>query len=261
MMSFKQMFSFSNMGNLAQSKFQMSIEDSIAMFGCGCLTFAIFMQIFKRTKKSYMEKELSRQQEILREANDEHEKEMEKLAECYRIIRKMDLGKIKELESRCSDLLCAYRELEAKHNDLLSWYNHSTSGVSDSTLQEDEDLTSQTSDITESEEHEEIVEIQEVGRRTWTNKEKSDGTYQHELPDGLKIHMKSVKCKKTLSLTFRKAEQKENDIWIENETEKQHKNLNKARAAFFGEELTSKQSVWLCFRSEDGKTLRDIIEN
>jgi len=260
-MSFKQMFSFSNVGNLSQSKFQMSIENSIAMFGCGCITFAIFMQIFKRTKKLNMEKELSKQQELLSEVKDEHEKEMEKLAECYRIIRKMDLGKITDLESRCSALLCAYRELEAEHTNLVAWYNHSNNYETATPLHEDDECISQTSDITGSEEQEEIIDIHQVGRRIWSNKEKSDGTYQHELPDGLKIHMKSVKCKKTLSLTFRKAEQKENDIWIENETEKQHKNLNKARAAFFGEELISKQSVWLCFRSEDGKTLRDIIEN
>jgi hypothetical protein len=285
MMSFKQMFSFPNVYTLAQTKFQISFEDSVALFGCGCITFAILMQIRKITKKMHNESQLRRDlqllreekeenEELLRKERDEHEKEMDNTSECYRIIRAKDLRKINELESRCRDLRSSYEDLEDRYSDLLAEYNRIqyaltphdyTAGLSanQAEMQEQDDDAESEESLLFSE-IESIVEENEQPqmRRIWSNKEKYDGTYQHNLPDGFKAFMRSVKCGNTrMDVTFRKADSKENDRWIEQTTGNEYTSLNKARAAFFGQDLTSKQSVWLGFKdAETLRTLREVIE-
>jgi len=107
----------------------------------------------------------------------------------------------------------------------------------------------------ESKEEEQI----EMERRIWTNEEKANGTYSHKLPDGFQSYVNS--CNQTMNLTFRKGNTKEDDRWIINETGNEYTSLNQARADFFGDELKSKQSVWLHTRStKDGRSLREVIE-
>lgn len=242
------------------SKFEMSLAESLTLFGCGFVSYGILSKLLNKIKNVQLEREVRKLEALRREDEERFEQEMEQEAECFRIIRRNDLRKISILESQRVQLIASYRDLEEQNRELIYQMNEASASAS-------EDLSEITEQTLTEEDNEDVTEIEEplqnaiVTRRLWTNKEKADGTYQHELPDGFKALFKSVKCKKTMHLTFRKGDSKEEDRWVIDETGKEYNSLNQARADFFGNELRIKQSVWLHTRSvDDGRTLREVIE-
>ena len=129
----------------------------------------------------------------------------------------------------------------------------------DETEDEDEDEDEdEYEDEDEDEDEDETENVVQV-RRLWTNEEKANGTYADQLPNGFKAYLNS--CNKTMNLTFKKGNSKDENRWIVNETGIAYPSLNQARAAFFGDKLKTKQSVWLSVRSaQDGRRLRNVIE-
>ena len=178
-----------------------------------------------------------------------------------------------ELEKHCDGLGNQYNELERQYNDLKmedvseSESMRALSPLVSESEDEDEDedelesiMSLEDEDEDEEEYEDEEEDEDEVERCIWSNKDKEDGTYAHNLPDGFKAYLKSAKLKKTMNLRFVKAEDKANDRWIVDETRKSYKSINQARDAFFGNSM-KKQSVWLHTRSaKDGRSLREVIE-
>jgi len=307
-------------------KFEISLAESVAIFGCGFVTYGILSRLFKKIKNVQLEREVRSQKALRIKDEERHEKKLEDQTECYRILRQMDARKISKAESRCNELVKAYRALEEQHTELdkqrqeledqkTALEDHCEELEDQKTALQDhcEELEEQFNELdkncqileeqfkeldekyqnairineetnsaslddnqsilseeteaeAEAEDDEIELEINEedqlqpqAERRLWSNAEKANGTYAHQLPDGFQAYLKS--CKQTMNLTFQKGESKEDDRWIINDTGNAYWSLNQARADFFGDILKNKQSVWLSVRSaEDGRSLRSVIE-
>ena len=99
-------------------KFEISLAESAALFGCGFVTYGILSRLFKKIKNVQLEKEVRNQKALRIKDEERHEQQLEDQTECYRILRQMDSRKISKAESRCSDLAKAYRALEEHHKEL-----------------------------------------------------------------------------------------------------------------------------------------------
>lgn len=206
----------------------------------------------------------------------DYKKELKQLGESYRTLVNFYLRKIAELEHKMGYFAVKCRVLEGEQRALKEKYQ----ALEDEHLSEIESLSSISSVVSENEdvdenedvenesENENENEVEDEGvlgevlqeRKIWTTEDKKNRNYAHELPDGFKAYYKSVKAKKTMNLTFDKGDDKDEDRWIVDETGLEYKSINNARAAFFGPNM-KKQSVWLhTRRSEDGKSLREVIE-
>ena len=242
-------------------KVELSPGDCAALFACGFVSCAILSNVFKKIKNVQLERQVRNLEALRREDEERFEQEMEQEAECFRIIRRNDLNKISLLESQRAQLIASYQDLEEQNCELISQLN-----ALEASEEEHEDMSEITEETLTEEDDEDVIEDEPVQnvpftRRLWTNKEKGGGSYQDKLPDGFKAFIKSVKCKKTMHLTFHKGGCKEENRWIIDETGNEYKSLNQARNAFFGDELKTKQSVWLSTKSsEDGRNLREVIE-
>jgi hypothetical protein len=280
-------------------KFEIPLAESLVLFGCGFVTYGILYRLFKKIKNVQLERELRSEKALRIKDEERYEKQLEYQTECYRILRQMDSRKISKAEYRCNELIKAYRALEEQQteleqqrigleeqcqelkkqnrdleehittleeqfNELDEKYKNvvkideetNSASLDSASLDDDQSILSEEIEL----EIKEEVQVQpHMERRLWSNREKADGTYAHQLPDGFQAYLKS--CKQTMSLTFQKGESKEDDRWIINGTGDAYWSLNQARAAFFGDVLKTKQSVWLSVRStEDGRSLRNVIE-
>jgi hypothetical protein len=280
------------------TKFEISPAESAAIFGCGFVAYGILSRLFKKIKNVQLEREVRNLKALRIKDEEKHEKELEDQSECYRILRQMDARKISKAQSRCSELTKAYRDLEEnygaledhcgaleehcealegnydvleeQYKDLETRYENSRPLDDDETIlseeeQEEEEQEEEEQDEEEQKEQEEEEEQKPeeqnliVERRLWSNAEKANGTYADQLPDGFQAYLNS--CNQVMNLTFKKGDSKEENRWIINETGVAYPSLNQARAAFFGDDLKTKQSVWLSVRSaEDGRRLRNVIE-
>jgi DNA polymerase III gamma/tau subunit len=178
------------------------------------------------------------------------------------------------LEEHCEALEGNYGVLEEQYKDLETRYENAKPLDDDETILTEDEDEAEEEEEQEAEEEEEQEDEQEqesedeaeaeeqnviVERRLWSNAEKANGTYADQLQDGFQAYLNS--CNQVMNLTFKKGDSKEENRWIVNETGLAYPSLNQARAAFFGDDLKTKQSVWLSVRSaEDGRTLRNVIE-
>jgi len=278
------------------TKFEISPAESVAIFGCGFVAYGILSRLFKKIKNVHLEREVRNQKALRIKDEERHEKELEDQSECYRILRQMDARKISKAQSRVSELTKAYRDLEdhcgaleehyraleehcesleghygvleEQYKDLETRYENARPLDDDETILSEDEAEDEAEEEAEEEEEQEDEQEQEqeaeeqnliVERRLWSNAEKANGTYADQLPDGFQAYLNS--CNQVMNLTFKKGDSKEENRWIVNETGLAYPSLNQARAAFFGDDLKTKQSVWLSVRSaEDGRRLRNVIE-
>ena len=125
---------------LFPTKIEFLLEDFVAFIGCIILSFVIIHKLLNRlNKNNQLMKETA---EMMQELLSDEEKKMQLNAEITRELRRMDLKKVNDAESKYIDLIFAHRKLKRKYEQLKEVYSRLVISQSDYTSLQENDSVS-----------------------------------------------------------------------------------------------------------------------
>jgi hypothetical protein len=125
---------------LFPTKFEFLFEDFVTFIGCIVLSFVIIHKLLNRlNKNNQLMKEKAK---MIKDLFSDEEKKMQLNAEITRELRRMDLKKVNDSESKYIDLIFAHRKLKREYKQLNEVYTRLVNSQSNYTSLQENDFVS-----------------------------------------------------------------------------------------------------------------------